>query len=85
MIRNPWKVSTLLLAAVLGYAALGPTPEASADRQPVMRDALRDLQKAARTLDRATPDKGGHRVKAIELTKQAIAEVEAGIEFDNHH
>lgn len=85
MTRSPWKLTTVLLAAVLAYTALGPTPDASADRQPLMRDALRELQKAARTLDRATPDKGGHRVKAIQLTAQAIAEVEAGIAFDNKH
>ena len=85
MTRNPWKLTTFVLAAALGYSLAGLIPAAVADRQPLMKDALRDLQKAARTLDRATPDKGGHRVKAIALTKQAIDEVQAGIDYDNTH
>lgn len=32
---------------------------------------------------KATADKGGHRVKAIQLTKDAIDEVKKGIAFDN--
>ena len=58
---------------------------AEADRQPHMRVALATLKKAKNQLVAATPDKGGHRVKAIELVTSAIAEVEAGIKFDNTH
>ena len=36
-------------------------------------------------LQRATADKGGHRVKAIGLVNSAIAEVNAGIAFDRRH
>jgi hypothetical protein len=50
-----------------------------------MRVALATLKKAKNQLVAATPDKGGHRVKAIELVTSAIAEVEAGIKFDNTH
>ena len=31
------------------------------------------------------PDKGGHRVKAIALVNNAIAEVDAGIAYDRRH
>ena len=50
-----------------------------------MRAALGALETAKLQLEKATPDKGGHRVKAIALTNDAIAEVKLGIEFDNTH
>ena len=81
---NVWKLSTAafatLFAATLAFHAV---PSAEADRQPQMRDALRSLKTAAGQLQKATADKGGHRVSAIRLTNEAIAEVEKGIAFDN--
>lgn len=59
--------------------------QAFADRQPHMRDALRHLEKGLGALESATADKGGHRVKAIALTRDAIAETRKGIEFDDKH
>ena len=56
-----------------------------ADKQPKMHEALDALQAAKVALDNANADKGGHRAKAIDLTKQAIDEVKAGIDFDNTH
>lgn len=53
--------------------------------QPHMREALTSLRAARMHLDKAVPDKGGHRVKAIALVDDAIKETEAGIAFDNHH
>jgi HAMP domain-containing protein len=47
--------------------------------QPHMQNALRALRNAKAELETATPDKAGHRVKAIGLVDQAIAEVNAGI------
>jgi hypothetical protein len=83
MKRNPWKVTTILLAAVCGVTVAMHAAEAK--RQPLMKDALHDLQVARATLEAAMPDKGGHRVKAIELTDQAIAETKLGIDFANVH
>ena len=80
--RNPWKVSSFVLAAAL---AASVTSSAVADRQPNMRTALRSLVSARSTLERAAHDKGGHRVKALELVNGAIAEVQLGIKFDNRH
>jgi membrane protein implicated in regulation of membrane protease activity len=84
--RNPWKLTSFvliaLLATVLGSKAID---SASAEPQPKMQDALSQLQGAQASLEAATADKGGHRAKAISLTKQAIKQVEAGIKFDNHH
>jgi hypothetical protein len=47
--------------------------------QPHMENALRALRNAKNQLEMAIPDKAGHRVKAIELVNQAIAQVEEGI------
>ena len=53
--------------------------------QPFMKAARGDLNTARSELQKATPDKGGHRVKAISLVNSAIAEVNAGIAFDRRH
>ena len=83
---NLWKLSTAAFATLFAATlALQSIPSAEADRQPQMRDALRSLKTAASQLQKATADKGGHRVNAIRLTNAAVAEVEKGIAFDNQH
>lgn len=79
--RNPWKLTSFALALALAASTL--VPDVTAEPQPKMRAALDSLRDAKRSLEQATPDKGGHRVKAIDLTKAAIDQVEAGIKFDN--
>ena len=70
---------------VLGVAAvLAGSREARAD-QPHMDAALDALKSARRELDAATADKGGHRGNALRLVKQAITEVERGIDFAKRH
>jgi hypothetical protein len=44
-----------------------------------MEAALGDLRAARASLQKAVPDKAGHRNKAIGLVDQAIAEVQAGM------
>jgi len=70
--------------AVLALIVFAGTIVAAGD-QPFMQAARADLQTAKRELQRATPDKGGHRVKAIALVNQAIAQVNQGIAFDRRH
>ncbi|MBZ5596956.1 MAG: hypothetical protein LAN83_01430 [Acidobacteriia bacterium] len=53
--------------------------------QPEMTTALQNLREAQQNLESASRDKGGHRVKALDHIRQAIAEVEAGIQYDNTH
>jgi hypothetical protein len=48
--------------------------------QPHMERARMALESAKNNLERATTDKGGHRVKALDLVKDAIDEVRKGIE-----
>jgi hypothetical protein len=49
--------------------------------QPNMQDALRALNAALRSLQKAEPNKGGHRARAMALGEQAIQEVRAGIAY----
>lgn len=51
--------------------------------QPNMRAALDNLNAANVYLDRASDNKGGHKVKAQTLIRLAIGEVRAGIKFAN--
>lgn len=53
--------------------------------QPNMQAARGNLMNAKSELQKATPDKGGHRANAIGLVNSAIAEVNAGINFDRRH
>lgn len=50
-------------------------------RQPEMEAAIQNLQAAQQNLQSANTDKGGHRVRALELIQQAIAETQAGMEY----
>jgi len=50
-----------------------------------MTAALQHLKQAEAELAIAEHNKGGHRVRAMQLVKQAEAEVSAGINYDNTH
>ena len=62
------------------HHAVKPGP---AGDQPNMDEALDQLKDAKNELEKATADKGGHRVKAIEYVNRAIDEVKAGIKAGN--
>lgn len=79
-------VATLLAAGAVALPATALlTSPASAGPQPNMEDALAALRAARASLIAATPNKGGHRGRAIELVNEAIAETIAGINFANTH
>jgi multidrug resistance efflux pump len=50
-----------------------------------MRAARTDLQQARAQLQRATANKGGHRVKAIEHVNAAMGFVNQGMAYDRRH
>jgi hypothetical protein len=80
------KVLTAVLPGVLlGTIFAGRAKAEPAADQPHMQAALDALRNAKRELDAADADKGGHRVKAIRLVEQAIAQVEKGISFDRRN
>jgi acyl-CoA reductase-like NAD-dependent aldehyde dehydrogenase len=78
------KLKTIAVLAVAGTLGMWSS-SALAERQPHMHRAMRLLEEARESLTRATHDKGGHRVKAIEHIDAAMAEVRSGISFDNRN
>ncbi len=65
-------MATLALGACIGNAVA---------QQPRMYAALDALRTARAELIAATPNKGGHRARAIQLVNQAIDETNAGIRY----
>ena len=64
----------------------GPGAPMSADNgQPKMQAALAALQRADASLQRASPNKGGHRERAIQLVRQAMGAVDAGMRYAAAH
>ena len=62
-------------------AASHSAPEA----HPTMLAAYRALLVARKNLEVSSHDFGGHRLKALALTEQAIVEVKAGVKYDDAH
>ena len=67
----------LLGAAIASSVGIGYAIGA----QPHMGETIALLQSARAELVKATPNKGGHRERALGLIDQAIGEVQAGINF----
>ena len=68
--------------ALLGTAIAASTGIGYAiGAQPHMTASISLLQSARAELGAATPNKGGHREKAMQLIDQAIGEVRAGMAF----
>ncbi len=84
MISRRFTLQCILPAIGLGGLAAG-VAKGDHERQPHMHAALEHLRAARESLERAEPDKGGHRTKAIELVNGAIHQVEEGIEFAHRH
>lgn len=68
-------MGTLAVPAVTVFA------ESALAYQGNMEQAIAELRTALHSLREATPDKGGHKAKAVTLIEQAIGEVRAGIDF----
>jgi hypothetical protein len=79
----PFPAIVLCLTVAFSFISL-PVSEASAD-QPFMKAARADLNKALGNLRKATPDKGGHRARAIDLVQRAINRVNQGIAYDRRN
>jgi hypothetical protein len=67
------------------YSAGGPAQTAQMARQePHMNAALGHLEQAKAELEKSTPNKGGHREKAMQLVDQAIQQVQQGKAYHEH-
>jgi hypothetical protein len=79
----PWVKRCLFAVAAFGVAfAIGC---ATGHGQPHMAAALDELRAARGELQAAEADKGGHRVRAIELVDGAIEQVRRGIDYAATH
>jgi hypothetical protein len=76
------RISVIMLGIVLTITTFALPARVD---QPHMKAALDDLKQARSFLNKATPDKGGHRAKAIDLTVSAMDAVKHGIEWDRTH
>jgi hypothetical protein len=68
-----------IFAANLSKAGFSWGCSSEINSQPNMEAALGDLRAARASLQKAVPDKAGHRNQAIALVDQAIAQVQAGM------
>jgi hypothetical protein len=69
------------IACAAAFATALPMLAMAGDHaQPRMQDALEALQAARDKLAAAAPDKAGHRVVALKLVDQALAQVRLGIQ-----
>ncbi len=50
-----------------------------------MQQAIDDLNGALAALQAATPNKGGHRERAIKIIRRAIDQLQQGIDWANQH
>ena len=80
MLKKLSTIALLVVALASGFYA----GRASAV-QSHMVNARNHLNTAKQQLEVANEDKGGHRVAALKLVNDAIVEVNAGIDYANHH
>ncbi len=75
------------IAAICTLAASGLWASArpASAFQGNMEHAIGSLENALQFLQQATPNKGCHRERAIQLVRDAIAQVQAGIDFAAEH
>jgi hypothetical protein len=77
MSKMPSARQLILAVAITSSVSIGYAIGA----QPHMEASLVLLRNARTELAEATPNKGGHRARALGLIDQAIAEVRNGIAF----
>jgi len=71
----------MMAGGVLTAGAVVATAAPVEAYQGNMERAQSSLYQALAELRESTANKGGHRAKAMDLVRQAITEVEAGIEY----
>ena len=78
-------LATLAVGGAVSVALLTTATGPAQAYQGNMERAVGSLYDALASLRESTPNKGGHRERAMKLIQDAIAEVGAGIEFANEH
>ena len=79
--RGTFFALLVIITLIAGYVA----GCATGSGQPHMKAAVDELRAARQELNAANSDKGGHRVRAVEIIDEAINEVHAGMEYARSH
>ncbi len=77
-------VASLLIGLVVGAAPVAVAQQKT-ERHPHLHAAMRALRHAATQLEKAPPEFGGHRAKAIELIKQAEQQLQEALAYAKEH
>jgi len=83
--RQTWKQKYQKVMILIAGLVIGAAIPLAYGAQPHMDSALGYLQSARGELEKATPNKGGHRERAIQLVDQALVQVREGIKYSNTH
>jgi hypothetical protein len=78
-------MGVILSSSVAGFSQGPPSPKRAPERHPHLRAAMRDLRQASNQLEHGDHDFRGHRVKALELVKQAEGELREALEWAKAH
>ncbi len=82
---NKPPLKSTILALVIVSTILLSASSSSIAGQPKMQAALDALNVAERQLKKGSNDKGGHRVKALDLVRQAKKQVRKAMKFDRRN
>ena len=78
--------STLALLFTLGlYSIVHAQTALMARHEPHMSAAMGHLEQAKAELEKAAPNKGGHRERAMQLVDQAMQQVQEGEQYYLQH
>jgi hypothetical protein len=78
--------STLALLFSLGlYSIVHAQTAQMARHEPHMSAAMGHLEQAKAELEKAAPNKGGHRERAMQLVDQAMQQVQEGEQYYLQH
>ena len=75
----------VIMAGLSLYSVVHAQNAQMARQEPHMSAALGHLEQAKAELEKATPNKGGHREKALQLVSQAMEQVKAGEAYYEQH
>jgi hypothetical protein len=77
-----WTAAPVLVVSG-GQTSAPSAPGQQGEQHPVIRGAIKDLERAKGSLEkRAAHDFGGHRLKAIAAIDEALQELKQALEFE---
>jgi hypothetical protein len=75
----------VVLAGLSLYSVVHAQNAGMARHEPHMSAAMGHLEQAKAELEKSTPNKGGHREKAMQLVDEAMQQVREGEQYYEQH